>query len=232
MALNFNPMLDAEGGINYESNQANHKKERNLDSETSFQINDRYLNKKLNDDGISNFEAFLSILKRQVGFTILLMPIGLKELGLGGYMLAIVFIFFINMYSIWLQSKSERWFISETTPINSLGALVNSCFNKNVYSLYSLVRMLSSAVFLIAFNMYLGAETDQILCSTVKNYTCGKYDLLIREAFNLMMLPIVFTGNNLIAQRLLLFMTLISFLIAIGFVMFHEWMVVREEFLQ
>ena len=38
------------------------------------------------------------------------------------------------------------------------------CFNDGVTAFYYLLRLLSIMSFLISFNMYLGAETDQILC--------------------------------------------------------------------
>jgi hypothetical protein len=49
-------------------------------------------------------------------------------------------------------------------------------------------------MFLVAFNMYLGIETDQVLCQMVKSYSCTKYENLIKIAYNLMLAPIILTG--------------------------------------
>ena len=68
------------------------------------------------------------------------------------------------------------------------------CFNDAITSFYYLLRVLSIMAFLVSFNMYLGNETDQILCQSVRTYVCGKYDHLIRIAFNLLLLPLIFAG--------------------------------------
>ena len=91
--MNFNDDLDG-------SNLA--RKMRAYDSsETSQLFYDGYL-RKGDEIGISTFAAFCSIMKKTVGFAILTMPVGVKELGIGGYLIAITYVFTINLYCVWL----------------------------------------------------------------------------------------------------------------------------------
>ena len=153
---------------------------------------DRGMKKKHGQN--STFNAFITVLCKMFSMTLLLVPVGVKALGVEGYVIGLVYAVIINVFTVWLLSKSERRFKNENIVISSTDDIISLSFGDPVIILYQTVKSLNSLAFVIILNMYLGAETESILCQSVKAKACGKYDHLIRVGYNLMALPLLLGG--------------------------------------
>jgi len=70
----------------------------------------------------------------------------------------------------------------------------------------------------------------------MRAFTCGKFDHLIRLAFNIILLPIVlmFSRTSIVnlfrrVKSLSKALVFLAFIVAIGFIIYHELMLVRKE---
>ena len=74
---------------------------------------------------------------------------------------------------------------------------------------------------MICLNIFLGAESEEILCKTMGGTACGKYDHLIRIAFNIMTVPIIFS-SELKGQKIIRYMSFVAFALASCLIIAHE----------
>lgn len=84
-------------------------------------------------------------------------------------------------------------------------------------------------MFITVFNMYLGSETDQIMCQTLRGFQCGKYENLIRIGYSIAMMPIIFSGSLKNGAKVVSIVAFLSILIAFGFIAFHEVMMFEDK---
>jgi len=138
---------------------------------------------------------------------------------------------------MWLQSKTERRFKNEFVTVGSMDHLVALCFGDGVIGFYHLIKVLSGITFIVTFNMFLGYETDQMLCHYINGYTCGKYEHLIPLGFNLVIAPIVLAMSSshrtvisiLKSLRHVRLLVFAMFLTAIALIVYHELTLLRGE---
>jgi amino acid permease len=102
--------------------------------------------------------------------TFLVAPIGLKELGIQTFSVAMIYSVMINLFTTWLQLNAERRFRDGNPRISSIRELTEHCYSNPINLVYLALKIISCITFLIVFNIYLGNETDQILCHTMKSY--------------------------------------------------------------
>lgn len=131
----------------------------------------------------------------------------------------------LYIFTIWLQIKAEKRLGQYARGVEDMLKMV---FGDGVITLYHGVRVMSSLMFLVVFNMYLGSETDQILCQTVRSYNCGKFENLIRVGYGLIMAPIIFAGS-LKQPKIVSVLGFLSFLMAFGFILFHEVLMFQDK---
>ena len=68
----------------------------------------------------SDFVTYIKVLKNLMGFTFLVLPIGMREFELVGFASGFTFVLLLNLFLVWLQVKSERKFRNEQFSIYSI----------------------------------------------------------------------------------------------------------------
>lgn len=160
--------------------------------------------------------------------TFLVSPIGLKELGIQTFSVSMIYSVMIMIFTTWIQVNAERRFRDGNPRIYSVRDLTMHCYSNPINLVYLVFRILSCATFLVVFNIYLGNETDQILCHSMKSYPCGKFENMIRLSFNLLMAPIVFSGA-LNSPKLVSIMSFICITVALLFISYHELFMFKNQ---
>ena len=169
----------------------------------------------------SNTMTVLNILSHMFGFTFLLAPFAFKTIGMLYFGIGLLLSLLINYYSVWLMNKTERRFSSDYVQINSLFELTWNCYGNSVIAFQEFVKFASLIIWLVSFNIYLGTESEEILCKTMGGTACGKYDHLIRIAYNIMTVPIIFQ-SELKGKKIIRFMGFVSFVFAFGILSFLQ----------
>ena len=160
--------------------------------------------------------------------TFLIAPIGLKELGIQTFSASIIYAVMINLFTVWLQVNAERRFRDGNPRICSISELTMHCYSNPVNFVYLLFKSISCLTFLVVFNIYLGTETDQILCHAFKSYQCGKFENMIRLALNVMMAPFILSGS-LQNHKLVSIMSFICVSAALAFITYHELFIFKSQ---
>lgn len=65
----------------------------------------------------------------------------------------------------------------------------------------------------------------------MRSYVCGKYDHLIRIAYNLLLLPLIFAGQTPYTSKIMQFFALITMVVGLMFITYHEYMSFRVDLL-
>jgi amino acid permease len=173
----------------------------------------------------SNFMTFVKYMRHLIGISFFLVPIGLKDIGIQSFGVAIIYTVLIYIFTIWMQLRTERRLGEYARGIEDLLTLV---FGDSVITLYHIIRIMSCLMFIVVFIMYLGTETDVILCQTVRGFSCGKFENHIRLGYMMIVLPIVLTGR-LQASKIVSIVGFLSFLIAFGMIIFHEVLMFEDK---
>lgn len=56
----------------------------------------------------SNFMTFVKYMRHFMGITFLVVPIGLKEIGIHSYAVAIIYTMIVYIFTIWMQLRAEK----------------------------------------------------------------------------------------------------------------------------
>ena len=115
----------------------------------------------------SNFMTFVKYMRHFMGISFLVVPIGLKEIGIHSFAIAIIYTMLVYIFTIWMQIRAAKRLGQFARGIEDLLTLV---FGDSIISLYHIIRVMSCIMFITVFNMYLGSETDQILCQTLRGF--------------------------------------------------------------
>lgn len=85
-----------------------------------------------------------------------------------GFTIGLIYSVSFNILAIWLLSKSERRFRRDHIAVSCTDDIVNLSFGDPIVVLYQVTKILCSFCMLVALNMFLGAQTQYILCQMVK----------------------------------------------------------------
>lgn len=144
----------------------------------------------------SNTLTFFKIQRNLLGFSILVAPICIKDVGIDMFAMGLSFTALLNIFCLWLLSKAERRFRNEFFMITNLHDLTYLCFGDWVIVMQQLFRVVQCFALLVVINLYLSITTDHIMCETIKGYQCNKSrDYFIRIAVNILILLVILSGN-------------------------------------
>lgn len=126
------------------------------------------------------------------------------------------------------MNKSEKRYSTDYVNIQSMFDLSWNCYGNSILAFQEGVRVIYLTVVLVGLNVYLGTESEEILCKTMGNSACGKYDHLIRVAYNILTIPLIFSCE-LRGQKMIKYFAAISFLIATGFLVFYDLQIFKSH---
>ena len=95
---------------------------------------DRGMKKKHGQN--STFTAFVSLLLRMFSMQMLIIPIGVKVLGVEGFTEGLLYAVLMNIITVWLLSKSERRFKNENIVISSTDDIISLSFGDPIIVFY------------------------------------------------------------------------------------------------
>ena len=112
----------------------------------------------------SNLVAYFYVLSKLFGITFVILPFALKQVGLVNYGIGILVVGLLNLYNIWQMNRVEKKFNPEYVQIRTLHDLSYQCYGNHVLAFQETIRIIVITSVLICLNIYLGSESQQILC--------------------------------------------------------------------
>ena len=119
--------------------------------------------------------TFANLSKNFIGISALVVAKFIADAGIATAVVGAVITGVLNMYTMWLLVKARNRFKHDT--ITTLGDLGTKLFGESVGVGISIIQILCSFVFLLAYQKYIGEQMDQLLCQSVEVMTCGKQGL-------------------------------------------------------
>jgi amino acid permease len=126
-------------------------------------------------------------LKLYFGIAMLGVPQGFSHAGIYGGLIGLLYIGTINIFCAWLLIKARNKFKNKS--IKNLSDLAMELYGERGRMITDLMNILTMAVFLVAYNIYLGEQSDQIVCKTLKIAKCG-HSVMYAFLFNIVLVPI------------------------------------------
>jgi hypothetical protein len=99
--------------------------------------------------------TFFKIQRNLFGFSLLVAPMCIQEIGIELFFLGLAFAAILNTFSIWLLSKAEMRFRNEFFMITNLHDLTYLCFGDWVIVGQQILRMINCFMVLVVINLYL-----------------------------------------------------------------------------
>jgi hypothetical protein len=130
----FKPILDYDmiNGIGGQETQALNKEDSAL-SNLYFTTNNGFDTlDKVQTGPSSNFMTSIKQMRYLLSVTFLVAPVGLKELGIQTFSMAVLYTILISIFTVWLQLNSERRFRDGNQRISSLKELTHHCFGESI----------------------------------------------------------------------------------------------------
>ena len=150
-----------------------------------------------------------------LGIAIISGPKSVEQAGLFGAAIGYTYVVLINIFSMYLYIKARNRFKKER--IRDNGDLAQRLYGDFCGSLMTVLIICTNFVFLIAYVMFIGTQSDQLLCKTLSVTPCG-LSYIWSTAFMVGLLPVLYirslAGIGYFSMVILCF-TLSSFIIII-----------------
>jgi len=109
--------------------------------------------------------SFFHILSHLFGFSIFILPIVLKQIGLINFSIGLVVSAILNLFMLWEMNKSERALGTYyDDKLESIYALIKQSFITKSVIFAQVLRLSVLSTIIISLNMYMGTESEQVLC--------------------------------------------------------------------
>ena len=123
-----------------------------------------------------------------VGIAFISVPKSVSQAGLGGAVVGFAYIVAINIYCIYILLKARNRFKREE--VIDICDLSAKLYGEGTRPIMSVLLIATNAFFLMAYVMFLGTQTDQLVCRTFHAEECG-YSRLYSVYIFLCLLPII-----------------------------------------
>jgi len=123
-----------------------------------------------------------------VGIAFISVPKSVSQAGLGGAVVGFAYIVSINIYCIYILLKARNRFKREE--VIDICDLSAKLYGEGTRPIMSILLIATNAFFLMAYVMFLGTQTDQLVCRTFMAAECG-YSRLYSVYIFLCLLPII-----------------------------------------
>jgi len=123
-----------------------------------------------------------------VGIAFISVPKSVSQAGLGGALVGFAYIVSINIYCIYILLKARNRFKREE--VIDICDLSAKLYGEGTRPVMSILLIATNAFFLMAYVMFLGTQTDQLVCRTFMAAECG-YSRLYSVYIFLCLLPII-----------------------------------------
>ena len=150
-----------------------------------------------------------------LGIAIISGPKSVEQAGLYGAAIGYTYVVMINIFSMYLYIKARNRFKHER--IRDNGDLAQRLYGDFCGSLMTVLIICTNFVFLTAYVMFIGTQSDQLLCKTLRVTPCG-LSYIWSTAFMVGLLPVLYirslAGVGYFSMVILCF-TLTAFIIII-----------------
>ena len=112
-----------------------------------------------------------NIAKMITGITLLSASMSISIAGIYTSLIGFTYVLIVNMYTLWLTVKTRNRFKHEK--ISDICDLSVKLYGEGARKYFNLVLIFSQAMFLMAYEVFLGDQLDQLMCTTWKVTECG-----------------------------------------------------------
>ena len=123
-----------------------------------------------------------------VGIAFISVPKSVSQAGLIGSIVGFMYIVAINIWCIYILLKARNRFKREE--VIDICDLSAKLYGEGTRPIMSVLLIATNAFFLMAYVMFLGTQTDQLVCRTFRAEECG-YGKLYSVYIFLCLLPII-----------------------------------------
>lgn len=124
-----------------------------------------------------------------VGIAFIAVPHAVAQAGLVGAAIGFVYILVMNIFCVYILLKARNRFKREV--IVDICDLASRLYGDWIRPLMAILLVSTNACFLMAYVMFLGTQSDQLMCKTFKATNCGKsklYSIIILT----LLLPVIY----------------------------------------
>jgi amino acid permease len=151
-----------------------------------------------------------------VGIAFIAVPHAVAQAGFYGAAIGFVYILISNIFCVYILLKARNRFKREdVVDVCDLAACLYGDWTR---PLMSILLICTNACFLMAYTMFLGTQTDQLMCKTFKAAECG-YRKLYSVIILTILLPVLFL-KRLKAIGIFSLIILIFTFLAIGIIIY------------
>ena len=112
-----------------------------------------------------------NIAKMLVGISYLSVSMSISIAGIYTAVIGFVYVLVVNAYTLWLTIKTRNRFKHDK--ISDLCDLSVKLYGEGARKYFNVLLILCQALFLMAYEVFLGEQLDQLMCSTWKVTKCG-----------------------------------------------------------
>ena len=119
-------------------------------------------------------------MKMYVGIAFISVPKSISEAGLYGSIIGFIYIIIMNIFCVYILLKARNRF--KRYEIVDICDLADKLYGSWTRPYMSTLLICTNACFLMAYVMFFGTQTDQLVCKTFKARDCGhpiEYSLII-----------------------------------------------------
>jgi len=157
-----------------------------------------------------------NLVKMYVGIAFIAVPKSVAEAGLIGAAVGLTYIITMNIFCVYLLLKARNRFKREA--VVDICELAVALYGEWIRPLMATLLIFTNSCFLMAYVMFLGTQSDQLMCKTFKVADCGNGHLYAVIILTLL-LPVLYLKRLAAIGVFSLFILCFTFL-AIGIIIY------------
>jgi amino acid permease len=112
-----------------------------------------------------------NLIKMYIGISFISVPKSVREAGIYGSVIGFIYVAVANIFSVYILLKARNRFKGiEIIDISDLSAVLYGNWSR---PLLASLLILANGLFLLAYVMFFGVQSDQLVCKTFKKRDCG-----------------------------------------------------------